>query len=149
MADSGRASPFLLRADARAKALEPPGGDDTDEAVASGDAYATITGQRVASAIEFIPRHDDSFVIPYGYLPLLWPKRSNALLIEYPTLFTVALQGKGTDWLKRLIRDQRVMWIRECSEAEAALLPVAITRIAILRAYPSRDAGIDPAGSAS
>ena len=91
------------------------------------------------------PARSSSF--PYGYLPLLWPKRPDILLIEYPTLFTVRLQGKQPDIIKRLVRDQRITCIRECSEAEAAALPVAITRIDILRVYPSRETGVDPHGA--
>jgi hypothetical protein len=121
----------------------PEGDDGADELVGEGDAYACVKGQRVASAIEFIPRDGDPFIIPYGYLPLLWPKRPDTLLVEYPTLFTVQLQGKHLDVLKQRIRDQRVIWIRACDEVTAARLPVAVTRIEILRAYPSREAGSD------
>ncbi len=130
-----------LDARARGPAGELDGDEDPDERVAPGDTYATVLGQRVAGSIEFIPRHDDPFIVPYGYLPLLWPMRPECLLIEYPTLFTVRLRLKGLDVLTRRIRDQRVTWIRECSQAEAAALPVAVTRIEILRTYPSREAG--------
>jgi hypothetical protein len=148
MSDNALLSPLLTRFDARAKRPDnptEPAGDDGEQ-VARGETYATVKGQRVAHSIEFIPRDADPFVIPYAYLPLLWPRRPNILLIEYPILFTVRLRGKEPDAVKRLIRDQRIVWIRECSEAEAAALDVAITSIDILRIYPSREAGIDPHG---
>jgi len=122
--------------------MADPPGDDED--IAPGEAYATVRGQRIAGSIEFIPRDGDPFVVPYAYLPLLWPRRPDTLLIEYPMLFTVRLRCGPLDPFKRLIRDQRIVWIRECSQAEAAALPVAVTRIDILRVYPSREAGIDP-----
>ena len=115
-------------------------GDD-DELVAEGGSYATVLGQRAAHAIEFIPQDDDSFIVPYGYLPLLWPKRPDILLVEFPTLFSVALRCKQLDTITRLIRDQRILWIRACDERTAARLPVAVTRIEIVPIFPSREAG--------
>ncbi len=144
MDDTDLLSPVRVRREPKPPMPDGDSGDDgSDELVADGDTYASVKGQRVASAIEFLPLDDDSFIVPYGYLPLLWPKRPDTLLIEYPTLFTVRLQGKQLDVLKRRIRDQRVVWIRACDEMTAARLPVAVTRIEILRAYPSREAGTD------
>ena len=120
---------------------KPDAGQEDDELVAPGNCYATITGQRTAHAIEFIPSDTDPFIVPYAYLPLLWPKRPDILLIEYPSLFTVLVQSSPPDILKRLIRDRRILWIRESTPAEAASLPVAVARIRILRTFPSRDAG--------
>ena len=44
-----------------------------------------------------------------------------------------------SELLKRL-GAQQVLWIRECDETLAASLPVAVTRIEILRAYPDLEA---------
>ena len=148
MSDSNVLSPFLTRFDAKAKRPDVPPepiGDD-DEVIAPGDAYAAVTGQRIALAIEFIPRDGDAFVIHYADILVLWIRQPDTLLIEYRNLFTVGLRVKGFDSFKRLLRDQRITRITECSEAEAAGLEVAITRIDILRIYPSREAGIDPNG---
>jgi hypothetical protein len=83
--------------------------------------------------------------MPYGYRPIIWGHPPDTILVEYPGFFTVALSCKGQDELFKRISDQRVTWIRECSEALAADLPVAVTRIEILRSYPSRDAGVNDA----
>lgn len=120
---------------------KPENGQEDDELIAPGNCYATISGQRTAHAIEFIPGDADPVIVPYAYLPLLWPKRPDILLIEYPTLFTVLVQSSPPDILKRLIRDRRILWIRESTPAEAATLPVCVARIRILRTFPSRDAG--------
>lgn len=144
MGDSALLSHSLAHRDATPKAVGL-GDDEADVLIAPGDTYATVTGQRTASSIEFIPRDEDAFVIPYGYLPLLWMKRPATLLVEYPTLFTVRLRAKRVDWLKRLIRDQRLLWIRECSAAEAEALSFAVTAIEILYSYPSRETGIHAA----
>lgn len=122
----------------------PMSADRPDEAVALGHAYATAKGQRTAAALEFRRRDGTSFVMPYGYRPILWGHPPDAILIEYPGFFTVALTCKGHDELFQRIGDQRVTWIRECDEALTDGLPVAVTRIEILRSYPSREVGIDP-----
>lgn len=116
-----------------------------DEAVAQGNAYATVKGQRIAEALEFIREDGSSVVMPYGYRPILWAHPPAVILIEYPGFFTVALACKGFDELRRLLREQRVTWIRECGDALAAGLPVAVTRIEFLRSYPSREVGQQPA----
>ena len=81
--------------------------------------------------------------MPYGYRPILWGHPPDSILIEYPGFFTVALTCKGHDELFKRIGDHRVTWIRECDETLAAGLPVAVTRIEILRSYPSREVGLD------
>jgi hypothetical protein len=85
--------------------------------------------------------------MPYGYLPIAWCEPPGSILIEYPGFFTVALlgiTGKNPEELGDLIADHRVTRIRECDPQTAAALPLAVTRIAILRSYPSRDAGDAP-----
>jgi hypothetical protein len=114
-----------------------------DETIAPGDAYATVKGQRAATALKFIRRGGPSFTMPYAYLPILWREAADTLLVEYPGLFTVALLGQGNslEGLEDLIADHRVTRIRECEPRVAAALPMAVTRILILRSYPSREAG--------
>ena len=127
------------------KTGEPPDGgqpvDDADELVAPGDIYATTSGPRLALAIEFIGKDGRSFTVPYSYLPLLWWKPPGSLIIEYPGIFSVMLLGKELDELHRRIKDQRITWIREFDDHQAAALSSVVTRIEILRAYPSREAG--------
>jgi hypothetical protein len=126
------------------KTTELPGdgqSPETDELVAPGDIYATASGQRLAMAIEFIGKDGQSFTVPYSYLPLLWWQPPGLLTIEYPGLFSVMLRGKELDELHRRIKDQRITWIREFDEHQAVALSSAVTRIKILRAYPSREAG--------
>jgi hypothetical protein len=119
---------------------EPPA--EADELVAPGDIYATAGGQRMAIELEFIRKDRSSFSVPYSYLPLLWWEPPSLLTIEYPNLFSVLLHGKELDELHRRIKDHRITWVREFDEHQAAVLSSAVTRIAILRSYPSRDAGI-------
>ena len=109
-----------------------------EETVAPGKAFATVTGQRQAPALEFIWRDGKSLAVPYACLPLLWWHPPGLILLEYPGLFTIALKGERLTELHRRLRDQRVLWVRECEEAGA--LPLAVTNIAILRAYPSHEA---------
>ena len=112
------------------------------ETVAPGKAFATVKGgQRLATSLEFIPRVGESFDIRYAYLPHLWIRRPDTILVEYPSVFTVKLVCAGIDILTRLISDQRLVWVRECTQAEAAILTVAVTSIDILDFYPSRHAG--------
>jgi hypothetical protein len=150
--DSGL--PFTSRFDDKPKrgGGHPPGPPDDDEPaaeaeeqVAPGDIYATAVGQRLAVSLEFIGRDGTSFSVPYSYLPLLWWQPPGTLTIEYPNLFSVALRGKELDELHRRIKDQRITWVREFDEHQATALSSAVTRIEILRVYPSRDAGVDPA----
>jgi hypothetical protein len=128
----------LIANRASAEASDP----DTrrDEAVAIGYAYATAKGQRLADALEFRRKDKTAFTMPYGYRPIIWWHPPETILIEYPGFFTVALTGKDLQELYHRVSDQRVTWIRECDPAQAANLPVAVTRMEILRAYPSRDA---------
>ena len=119
-----------------------------DEAVALGNAYATAKGQRTAEALEFRRKDGTSFAMPYGYRPILWGHPPDAILIEYPGFFTVALACKGFDELFRRIGQQSVTWIRECDQALAASLPAAVTRIEIIRSYPSREVGQDAGADA-
>ena len=114
-----------------------------DETVALGNAFATVKGQRTAEALEFRRKDGSSFVMPYGYRPILWGHPPDALLIEYPGFFTVALTCKGLSELFKRIGEQRVTWVRECDGLLAADLPVAVTRIEILRSYPSREVGTE------
>jgi hypothetical protein len=138
--------PFTARLDAkpkRAREPSPPPEPETqppDEVIAQGNAYATVHGQRIALNLEFIWRDGTSVVMPYACLPLLWWNPPRALVVEYRSALCLMLQGiTDIGPLKRLIQDQRVTWIRECGEAEAAALPLAITSIALLDAYPSAE----------
>jgi hypothetical protein len=115
----------------------PPEGDD--ELVAAGDAYATVRGLRHAEGLRFRRRGRRSFTMSYDYRPIPWWESPGLLLLEYPGFFTIALHGKCVAELEPLIIDRRVTWLRECGEAEAAGLPVAVVRIDILHAYPSRE----------
>jgi hypothetical protein len=116
--------------------VSPP---DDDELVADGDAYATIRGQRQAEGLRFRRHRRRSFTMPYDYRPIPWWESPALLLLEYPGFFTTALHGKSVIELEPLIIDRRVTWLRECDEAAAASLPVAVFRIDILHAYPSRE----------
>ena len=131
-------SDLLPRFTSRFDGKPEPAAPEEDE-IASGAAYATVTGQRTAKALEFIRQSGQSFTVPYGYAPLLWWNPPGLLLIEYPGLFTVALRGKQLGGLQRLLRDMRVAWIRESDAIEALSLPVAVTGIEIIQAFPSRD----------
>lgn len=119
-----------------------PAADD-GELVAPGDIYATARGQRLALSLEFIHKDGASFSMPYALLPLLWWHPPGTLIIEYMGLFSVMLQGRELDELHRRIKDHRITWVREFDEHQAVALSSAVTRIEILRSYPSRDAGGD------
>jgi hypothetical protein len=125
------------------RAAEPEAYEELEEEVASGDAYATAKGQRTADSLEFRREDGTAFTIPYGYRPILWGHPPDSILIEYPGFFTVALTCTGYGELFKRLGDRRVTWIRECGETIAAGLPVAVTRIEILRAYPSREVGME------
>jgi hypothetical protein len=144
MADSDVLAPFRARLDPRGKwGGESPAdetGDTRDELPGPGDAYATVSGQRLALNLEFIWRDGGSIIVPYACLPLLWWHPPHAMIIEYRSALSLMLKGKTIEQLKRLIQDQRVTWIRECGEAEAEALPLAVTSIAILDVHPSREA---------
>jgi hypothetical protein len=143
--DAGLA--FASRVGGEKTAGPPDGGDETDELVAPGKIYATTNGPRLALAIEFIGKDGRSFTVPYSYLPLLWWKPNDSIIIEYPGLFSVLLKGKELDELHRRVKDQRITWIREFDEREAEALSSAVTRIEILRVFPSREAGTNGDGS--
>jgi hypothetical protein len=132
--------PFTARI---AGEVEPPGDSSANagELAAPGNVYATVTGQRQAIAIEFIRKDSSSFTVPYACLPLLWWQPPGSLIIEYPGLFSVLLAGKELDELHRLVKDHRVTRIREFDEHQAASLASVVTRLDIIRAYPSREAG--------
>ena len=120
-----------------------------EETIAAGDAYATVKGPRTAISLKFIRRDQPTFAVPYAYLPIPWCVAADTLLVEYPGLFTIALlsEGGSVEGLDDLIAEHKLLRVRECERRVAAALPCAVTRIDILRAYPSREAGIDPAGS--
>lgn len=140
--------PFASRIGGEKTAGPPDGGsvNDADELVAPGDIYATTSGPRLSLAIEFIGKDRRSFTVPYSYLPLLWWHPHGSLIIEYPGLFSVLLKGKELDELHRRIKDQRITWIREFDDHQAVALSSAVTRIEILRAYPSHEAGKETGG---
>lgn len=122
-------------------------GDDDDELVAAGDAYATVRGQRHAEGLRFVRQSRRTFTMLYDYRPIPWYDSPDLLLLEYPGFFTIALHGKSVVELEPLISDRRLTWLRECSPAEAAGLAVAVLRIDRLHAYPSREEeviGSDP-----
>jgi hypothetical protein len=115
-----------------------PEADNGDVLVAEGDAYATVKGQRQAEGLRIIRRNRKSFTMNYDYRPLPWWDTPDLLLLEYPGFFTLALHGKNVVELEPLIVDRRLTRVRECGEA-AAHLPIAVFRIKILHAYPSRE----------
>lgn len=128
-------TPFIGRLEPQPRRLpEPP-----EETIGPGRAYAVVAGLRPAVALEFIRKDGCSFTIPYGYAPLLWWNPPTQLIIEYPGVFSVLLRGKNLGDLQRRIRDCRVTWVREFAEADAEALPLAVTRIEITLAFPSRE----------
>jgi hypothetical protein len=135
MADS-ETLPFPARLDLKPKHHTAP--PDEGEETETGNAYATARGLRTPPALRFL-RTDGTlkFAMPYGYLPIVWGESPRLILLEYPGFFTVTLAGKNLAVLETRLCDHRVTWIRECDEAQAAALPVAVTRIAIARVYPS------------
>ena len=124
--------------DALTLVIDRPRPERDDEAIAPGKAFATVTGARRAPALEFIWRDGKSLCVPYACLPLLWWHPPGLILLEYPGLFTVALHGRRLAELHQRLRDQKVLWVREGDSDEAP--PLAVTSIAILRAYPSHEA---------
>ena len=152
MDDSGLLSPALAGLEARPKQprRKPDFTDDNDgpdEIVATGDAFATVKGQRHADGLRFIRPGRQCFTLSYNYLPIPWWDAPGLLLLEYPGLFTLRLTGKEPEALEPPISERRITWIRECDPDEAADLPIAVFRIDILHAYPSRDAaGFDAGG---
>jgi hypothetical protein len=112
--------------------------DGQEETIAPGAVFAVTTGGRLAQALQFIRPDGCSFSVPYSYAPLLWWHPPGTILLEYPGLFSVILQGDDLAELHRRILDRKVVWVRAC-EPEQAKHPSAVTRLAILRAFPSRE----------
>jgi hypothetical protein len=121
------------------KTIITPEGNDEEELVAAGDAYATVKGQRHAEGLTFLRRGRRDFSMLYDYRPIPWVESPALLLLEYPGFFTAALHCKGAGGLVPLVVDRRITWVRECSRAETADVSIAIFRIDILHAYPSRE----------
>ena len=144
MDDSGDGKILAFAEREAGRKAEGADGDPSAEAVAPGDAYATVTGQRQALSLEFIRPNGDSFTVPYSYRPLLWWQAPASLILEYPGLFSVALRGKNLAGLFRRIRDYKVTWVREIGPADAAAMPAAVTSIEIIRVYPSREEAGEP-----
>jgi hypothetical protein len=119
---------------------------EREEESAADDAYGTVKGQRVAATLRLIRRNGKPVSLPYAYLPIVWGDDLPGLvLIEYPGLFTVRLAGDcDLGPLEELLSEHRVTWIRECDEATARSLPLAVTRIDLIRYYPSREVAGDP-----
>lgn len=134
------AAPFLTRNARRTSVFDDH--DPSGESAASGNAFASVKGLNAARSLEFIRKDRSSFAVPYAYLPVCWWRPPGCLLVEYPGLFTVALHGHGLEELKSRLADQRLLWVRECEARDAASLAAAVTRIAILRSYPSRDGDV-------
>ncbi len=106
--------------------------------IAPGDIYATAGGNRKAMSLRFIWKDQRRLSVPYGYLPLLWWKPPGVIIVEYPRLFSVQLEGKELEELYRRLADQRITWVREFDERQAAALASAVTRMDILRSFPSQ-----------
>ncbi len=51
------------------------------------------------------------------------------------------LHGKELDELHQRINDHRITWVREFDEHQAVSLSSAVTRIEILRVFPSHEEG--------
>lgn len=140
MPDRGEIVPFSARVasgkPADADKARPEG---NSELVAAGGLYATAVGGRIALSLEFIRRDGRAFSVPYSYLPITWWEPPGTLIVEYPNVFSVLLHGRDLEELHRRVRDHRVTWIREFDARRVANLPAAVTRIAILRSFPSRD----------
>ena len=144
--DDSDTLPFPTRLDAKPKRrVASSDNGQPEETTEPGNAYATTRGLRAAPALRFL--HPDgrlNFAMPYGYLPIVWGDSPSLILLEYPGFFTVTLAGKNLGVLETRLCDQRVTWIRECDQVLAAVLQVAVTRIEIIRTYPSRnDAGTE------
>ena len=110
--------------------------------IATHRQYATTTGQRLAVSLTFLRKDKRWFSVPYAYLPVLWGDPPGKLTIEYHNLLSVVQRSEVLDEMERLIRKHRITWIREVDERQVATLSCVVTRIEIIRAYLSRDAGI-------
>ena len=115
---------------------EPPG---DDEQVGAGNAYAVTRGTKAVTSLRFLLADGRAFAMPYAYHPIIWVESPALLLLEYPRYFTVILGGKNPALLEDRLCERRVTWIRQCSEADADGLPIAVTRIERMHRYPSRE----------
>jgi hypothetical protein len=145
--DDSHVLPFTGREDGRRKrgggSGGPPDDGDADGVlIAKGNVYASVCGQREAVMLEFIRQDGHSFSVPYHRQPLIWWHPPDTIILEYPGIFSVLLRGKNLEELHGRINDRRVTWVRECDDSVAAALPMAVTRIEIIRAYPSHSEGI-------
>lgn len=138
MPDRGEVVPFSARV-AGGKPADGAPSEENGELVVAGGLYATAVGGRVALCLEFIRRDGRAFSVPYSYLPLTWWEPPGTLIVEYPGVFSVLLHGRDLEELHRRIRDHRVTWLREFDARRVADLPGAVTRLAILRSFPSRE----------
>lgn len=110
-----------------------------DELIEAGNAFAVARGTRAPPALRFLLPGGKGFAMPYAYQPIVWGESPELVLLEYPGFFTVILAGLELGQLEARLIERRVTWIRQCSEAEAARLPAAVTRIARMHRYPSRE----------
>jgi len=139
--DSGQGKTIRLLADRAAANPSTP-----EAAPAAGIVYGLIHGQREAGVLRLIRRSGKPFSLPYGLMPIVWGDwLPLMILIEYAGYGSVRLIGDALDPLETFLSDRRVSWIRACTEAEAAALPLAVTAIDFLHTYPSRDIGKDAA----
>ena len=148
MADSQIISPpFLARIEPRPA---PPSGDEPEETVAPGNAFAVVRGLRSPITLRFL--HADGSLIhalPYGYLPVIWGHSPGVTVIEYPNLFALMLAGENIAPLEARLCEYRVTWIRLTpprlaateQEGAAQATPPATTvhRIERLTTLPSRE----------
>ena len=142
MSDGEEGGEFITLVSNRGAAKPPETKDDPGD----GIAYGCVKGQRTANLLRLIRRQGKPVTIPYAFLPIVWGDwLPHLVLIEWPGLFTARLAA-GCDLgpLEARIADYRVTWIRECDAAEVAALPLAVTRIDLIRYYPSREVAGDP-----
>ena len=144
MADSTTGFADRLGGESEPLTLLPDDDGQATELVAAGNIYATAVGQRHAVTLEFIWKDGRSLSVPYSYLPLLWWQPPGRIIVEYPSLFSVLVEGKELEELHRRTKDHRITWVREFDEHQAAALAFAVTRITILHSYPSREADDRP-----
>ena len=131
--------PFLPRVMPKPQLLPPD--EEPEETIAPGNAFAVARGLRAPATLRFL--HADGslmFALAYGHLPTVWGDLPGAILLEYPNFGSIILPGKNLTLLEARLCEYRVTWIRECTDAEAALLDTAVTRIERMRRYPSREA---------
>ena len=140
MGDKPEPSILTFTARTRRDGGEPADYDDAAELVAAGNAFAVARGTRAPPALRFLLRDGRSFAMPYAYHPIVWGESAGLVLLEYPKCFTVILAGKNLGLLEAQLCERRVTWIRECDDADAGRLSVAVTRIERLHRFPSREA---------